>query len=89
MLGQFDRYGMENRLIEIALLAFVLLFLAPLMISAFLHALDDRVKVWRTADRSSAGLLPPARANPGAVVRIFRHVLFAGAELSQPIAGLS
>jgi Protein of unknown function (DUF3750) len=62
---------MENRLIKIALLAFVLLFLVPLVISAVLHALDDRVKEWRTADRSSAGLLPPADADQGAVVRIF------------------
>jgi hypothetical protein len=35
---------MENRLIEIALLAFALLFLVPLMISAVLHVLGDRVK---------------------------------------------
>jgi Protein of unknown function (DUF3750) len=62
---------MENRLIEIVLLAFVLLFLVPLMISAVLYVLGDRVKEWRTADRSSAGLLPPARADQGAVVRIF------------------
>src|SRR5580700_12044433 len=62
---------MENRLIKIALLAFVLLFLVPLIISAVLHVLGDRVKEWRTADRSSAGLLPPARAGQGAVVRIF------------------
>jgi hypothetical protein len=62
---------MENRLTKIALLAFVLLFLVPLVISAVRHALDDRVKEWRTADRSSAGLLPPARADQGAVVRIF------------------
>jgi hypothetical protein len=62
---------MESRLIEIVLLAFVLLFLVPLMISAVLDALDDHVKEWRTADRSSAGLLPPARADQRAVVRIF------------------
>jgi len=62
---------MENRLINIALLSFVLLFLVPLMISAALHALGDRVKEWRTADRSSAGLLPPARVDQGAIVRIF------------------
>jgi hypothetical protein len=62
---------MENRLIKIALLAFLLLFVVPLMISAVLHTLDNRVKEWRTADRSSAGLLPPARAGQGAVLRIF------------------
>jgi hypothetical protein len=62
---------MENRLIDIAVFAFVLFFIVPLVISAVLYALDDRVKEWRTADRSSAGLLPPARADQGAVVRIF------------------
>jgi hypothetical protein len=41
------------------------------VISAIFHALGDRVKEWRTADRSSAGLLPPAKSNQGAVVRIF------------------
>jgi Protein of unknown function (DUF3750) len=71
MTADADRYGMENCLIEIALLAFVIIFLVPLMISVVLYVLGDRVKEWRTADRSSAGLLPPARANQGAVVRIF------------------
>jgi hypothetical protein len=69
--GRIDPCGTENRLIHIAVLAFVLLFLAPLAASAVLYAFHDRVKEWRTADRSSAGLLPPARAGQGAVVRIF------------------
>jgi Protein of unknown function (DUF3750) len=57
-------------LIRIALLAFVVLFVVPVAISAaryLLRASGD----WRLADRSSAGLLPPAEAEPGAVVRIF------------------
>jgi hypothetical protein len=62
---------MENRLIDIAVFAFMLFFIVPLVISAVLYALSDRVKEWRTADRSSAGLLPPARADQEAVVRIF------------------
>ncbi len=62
---------MENRLVDIAVFAFLLFFIVPLVISAVLYALGDRVKEWRTADRSSAGLLPPARANQAAVVRIF------------------
>jgi hypothetical protein len=62
---------MENRLIDIAVFAFMLFFIVPLVISAVLYALRDRVKEWRTADRSSAGLLPPARADQEAVVRIF------------------
>lgn len=33
--------------------------------------MDDRVSNWKTADRSSAGLLPPPATNDSAVVRIF------------------
>jgi hypothetical protein len=62
---------MQNRLIDIVVFAFVLFFIVPVVISAVLYALGDRVREWRTADRSSAGLLPPARADQGAVVRIF------------------
>ncbi|GJE58180.1 DUF3750 domain-containing protein [Methylobacterium trifolii] len=50
-------------------LALVLVFLAPIAISAGLYLAQARGD-WRLADRSSAGLLPPAR-QPGAVVRIF------------------
>jgi hypothetical protein len=64
---------MENRLIDIAVFAFVLFFIVPLVISAVLYTLGDRVKKWRTADRSSAGLLPPARADQSATLADFRH----------------
>jgi Protein of unknown function (DUF3750) len=70
-MGTAERLRMENRLIDIAVFAFVLLFIIPLVISAVRYALGDRVKGRRTADRASAGLLPPARAGQGAVVRIF------------------
>ena len=56
--------------IRIALLALVALFLVPVAISAALYWLRASGD-WRHADRSSAGLLPPAEALPGAVVRIF------------------
>ena len=62
-MGTAEPLRMENRLIDIAVFAFVLFFIVPLVISAVLYALGDRVKEWRTADRSSAGLLPPARAD--------------------------
>jgi hypothetical protein len=68
-MGTAEPLRMENRLIDIAVFAFVLFFIVPLVI--VLYALGDHVKEWRTADRSSAGLLPPARADQGAVVRIF------------------
>ena len=57
-------------LIRFALIALVILFLVPIAVSAtryWLRADGD----WRSADRSSAGLLPPAETNPGAVVRIY------------------
>ncbi|MFC3693188.1 DUF3750 domain-containing protein [Chenggangzhangella methanolivorans] len=52
-------------------IAFVLLFLAPLAVSAALYALDGEAAGWRTADRSSAGLLKPASEQQEAVVRVF------------------
>jgi len=62
--------GLLVTLIRIALLAFVALFVVPIAISATLYWLRASGD-WRLADRSSAGLLPPAEAVPGAVVRIF------------------
>ncbi|QGY03005.1 DUF3750 domain-containing protein [Methylobacterium mesophilicum SR1.6/6] len=55
--------------VRIALLALAALFLVPIAISATLYWLRASGD-WRLADRSSAGLLPQARANPEAVVRI-------------------
>jgi hypothetical protein len=57
--------------IRIVLLAFVAVFLAPIAVSAALYHLFNDITDWRTADRSSAGLLPPAAAHPEAAVRIF------------------
>ena len=58
-------------MIRIVCLAFVALYLAPIAVSALLYYLRNDIADWRTADRSSTGLLPPAAANPGAVVRVF------------------
>src|SRR5579883_1179635 len=54
------------------LLVFLLLIFAPIAASAarYLWIGDGRGN-WQTADRSSAGLLPPATAHPEAVVRVF------------------
>lgn len=57
--------------LKIALLLFALLYIAPLGISALLYRSAGIGANWWTADRSSAGLLPPASAHPGAVVRVF------------------
>jgi len=50
---------------------FTILFLLPLGVSAALYLADGSGAGWRTADRSSAGLLPPAAREEGAVVRVF------------------
>jgi Protein of unknown function (DUF3750) len=50
---------------------FVLLFLVPIAVSASIYFVGNRIADWKTADRSSAGLLPPVLPETGAVVRIF------------------
>jgi hypothetical protein len=55
----------------VLLLLFVLLFVLPIAASTVLYLVRDRIADWKAADRSSAGLLPPAVAQTGAVVRIF------------------
>jgi Protein of unknown function (DUF3750) len=53
------------------LLLFAILFLLPLAVATARHLTGDRIVDWRNADRSSAGLLPPALPQTSAVVRIF------------------
>lgn len=57
--------------LKLCLLAFVLLYLLPLGASALLYAADGTGGGWRTADRSSIGVLPAPSRDEGAVVRIF------------------
>lgn len=52
-------------------LTFITLFAAPIAVSAARYAVSERAGSWQVADRSSAGLLPPAEAKPEAAVRIF------------------
>ncbi len=58
-------------MIRLISLVVLLVFLVPLAISATIYAVRNRNVEWRTADRSSAGLLPPAGRSPQAVVRVF------------------
>lgn len=53
------------------MLAIVLLLVAPIGVSAIKYLAGDRSVDWRTADRSSAGLLPSPTTHPDAVVRVF------------------
>jgi hypothetical protein len=50
---------------------FLALYLAPIALSAALYYVRARHTDWRSADRSSARLLPPVDASTAAVVRIF------------------
>jgi hypothetical protein len=50
---------------------FLLLVIAPLVISTLNYLLSDRRGNWQTADRSSAGLLADAAEHPGALIRVF------------------
>ena len=54
-----------------ALLVFVVVFLAPIAVSAARYYWFNDIADWRSADRSSAGLLPPAARKSEAVVRVF------------------
>ena len=51
--------------------SFALLYVLPIAVSAALYALDGTGAGWQAADRSSAGLLPPATPDAGAAVRVF------------------
>ena len=59
-------------LLKKPLVVFLLLLFVPIAASAARYVLlgHDRGN-WQTADRSSAGLLPPATSHPDAMVRVF------------------
>jgi hypothetical protein len=52
-------------------LLFSCLYLLPLLVSAAIYYFTSRTVDWRSADRSSAQLLPPAERLASAVVRVF------------------
>lgn len=56
---------------RILLAAFLLFYLAPILVSAGLYRFREPGGDWRAADRSSAGLLRPAAEQRDAVVRVF------------------
>ena len=55
----------------ICALVFILLFIAPIVVSAVSYFIFNDITDWRSADRSSAGLLPRPQEHSGAIVRIF------------------
>jgi Protein of unknown function (DUF3750) len=54
-----------------SLIILLFLLVAPIMVSALKYLFEDRSADWQTADRSSAGLLPPPADYPEALVRVF------------------
>jgi hypothetical protein len=61
-----------RKVLKILGAGFLLLFLLPIAVSAAIYYSSAYASTdWRTADRSSAGLLPPATADQGAVIRIY------------------
>jgi hypothetical protein len=49
----------------------LILLVAPITLSTVKYLLGDRSVDWQSADRSSAGLLPPPAQHPDAVVRVY------------------
>ena len=56
---------------KILLLGFALLYLFPIAISALLYGYAGRTTDWRSADRTSAGLLPSAKDHLEPIVRVY------------------
>ena len=59
------------RRLKKSVLIFLLLIIAPLLVSTANYLRGDRRGNWQTADRSSAGLLPAASEHPEALIRIY------------------
>jgi hypothetical protein len=57
--------------VKACLTLFALLYLLPLGFAAIVYLADGAGAGWRTADRSSIGVLPPPEQNATAVIRIF------------------
>jgi hypothetical protein len=58
-------------LLKAFLVLFALLYLLPIGVAALRYLADGTATGWRTADRSSMGMLPAPARHPAAVVRIF------------------
>ncbi len=64
-------YPPKFRNLRKSVVIFLVLLVAPIMLSAAKYLLGDRSVNWQLADRSSAGLLPPPNQQADAVVRVF------------------
>jgi hypothetical protein len=63
-----------------SVLVLLILLVVPVGVSAIGYLFDNRSGDWQTADRSSAGLLPPPAAHPDPLVRVYaaRTVRWSG-----------
>jgi len=55
----------------LSILILALLFAVPVALSGMSFLVGDRQSNWRTADRSSAGLLPEPSKHPEGVIRVY------------------
>jgi Protein of unknown function (DUF3750) len=70
-VGSPGRASPGLRRIEFLALLFALIYVFPIAISAAIYYLGGKNVDWRSADRSTTGLLPAPINKPEAVVRIF------------------
>ena len=61
----------EVRSVRKLVIVLLLMLVVPIGASAAKYWFGDRSVNWQVADRSSAGLLPPASRHPDALVRVF------------------
>ena len=59
-----------RKMLTYFLLAVFLVFIVPVFVHAGLWLAEERPRNWHSADWSSAGILPPARAEPEASIRV-------------------
>jgi Protein of unknown function (DUF3750) len=58
-------------ILKIPLALLVLLYVVPVGLAAAMYFTGNQIINWRTADRSSIGVLPVPGRHPGAVIRVF------------------
>src|SRR5258706_2235348 len=61
----------ESHIVRKILIVLLLLLVVPITLSTVKYFFGDRRVDWQTADRSSAGLLPPPGEHPEALLRVY------------------